>query len=175
MSLIKAKQLDISTLTATLTAYYNNASNETDRNNFVNSIKNSPGFDEKVKASSTDDTPNFLDQKLEGDESSDVVITPLYDAVTKKVKLSGSVNLTNIVTDVVAALIIIQETINIDNLSLYTNDDLNNVTKIFFVVREHSVLFEGNDSDDYIWDTDQKIITFNSPLMTNERIRIFAA
>lgn len=55
-------------------------------------IINSSGDDHKVLADSTDDTPNYLFNKLEGSTVNGITITPVYNSLTKKVKLTLSVD-----------------------------------------------------------------------------------
>lgn len=49
-------------------------------------------LDYKVKASSGDDAPNFLDQKLAGDSDAGITLSPIYNSTTKKVDLTLLVN-----------------------------------------------------------------------------------
>lgn len=49
-------------------------------------------LDYKVKASSGDDDPGFLDQKIEGSDSSGITLTPIYNSITKQLDLTLAVN-----------------------------------------------------------------------------------
>lgn len=49
-------------------------------------------LDYKVKASSGDTTPDFLDQKLAGSSNSGVTLSPIYNAINEQVDLTVNVN-----------------------------------------------------------------------------------
>lgn len=49
-------------------------------------------LDYKVKASSGDTSPDFLDQKLDGSSAAGITVSPIYNAFTEKVDITLSVN-----------------------------------------------------------------------------------
>lgn len=171
MPLIKAKQIDIRTVAVELTNVFNDSANETLRNNFVNSIKASPGFDEKVKADANDDTPaDYLSQKIAGSTSPGIILQTTYDNTIKKVKISGSIDADSIATIVGTKFrtIFFEAT---EETTTYNDIDLIN-KNILYVVREHSFLYRGSDADDYEYDNTTGTITFNSAVFPGERISI---
>lgn len=170
--LIKAKQLDITTVAVSLTNLFNSPSGETSRNNFVNSIKNAPGFDEKVKAGSNiNDIPGYLIDKIVGDTSDPAMqINTSYDTVNFRLILSSTVNPGAFVPLILSAMIVLQFTA-IELTPIYDNPALID-KRILYLAREGVVLSEGAGVDEYTFDNVAGEITFNSPLVIDERVRI---
>ena len=171
MALIKAKQLDIETVGTSLTNLF--TTNTTQRDDFVQSIKDAPDFNDRVLADVNDDTtPGFLSQKIIGDpDNADVVITTSYDNILKKVKISTSISPTGIVDAVAALIKTIQYTATVTSELQFSDSDLVD-KRILYLVREHLVLFEGIELDDYMFDDTTGTVTFNTGLVASERIKI---
>lgn len=173
MILIKAKQLDISTVAAGLTTFF--TSDETSRDNFVIAIKDAPGFDEKVKAgSNVNDQPGYLIDKIIGDITGTAVqINITYDTTNYRLVVTPSVNVEAFIPLLLPAFTVLQFTAT-ETMPTYENTDLID-KKIFYISREGFLLFEGSGSDEYSFDDETGIITFHAPVNINERMRIFYA
>jgi len=171
MPLIKAKQIDLLTVASGLTSTFNDTANVTLRNNFVNSIKAAPGFDEKVRADASDDSPaNYLSQKLIGSTVNGVTIDVDYDSAAKKVKITGEIDTDEIANEVASKFttIFFEAT---EEINSYTDIGLTNKT-VLYVIREHSFLYPGLNGDDYQYDASTGTITFNSTVFPGERISL---
>lgn len=169
MALIKAKQLDISTVAASLTTYFTN--DTTSRDDFVNSIKDATGFDEKVKTSNTDPTSGFLVDKITGDTDPGNDININVTEINDQLVISGDIDISNIITLLLAAFTVIQIEASIP-IPVYQDNNLID-KKIIFVTREGLMMFEGVSQDEYSFNSTTGEISFVSQVEIGERLRIF--